>query len=153
MRPEYEQAVNAVRWGWSLWIVFAIPSAIIWGASFSSLIWTQKRSFGIGCATFAIACFVFWLATILHGGHIQDTKKRLMQTEEERRDWSTDTWRVMAPFTAVPVAVVYCALNSAVAGIFHAIIVWLLRIIGWTVYNRDTISPEEMDRDPIELRE
>ncbi len=38
MRPEYLEGVDAVRWGWSYWLMIIVPATLIW---LSALAWLQ----------------------------------------------------------------------------------------------------------------
>jgi hypothetical protein len=110
MRPEYIDAVNAVRWGWSLWAVFVVPATLLWTTAFF-----RRRLLAVRAASFFAACFLFWAIVIFHVNHIQNTKYNHMQTVAEEEDWSRDTWKVFAPITAIPYAIVYCTINAALA--------------------------------------
>lgn len=53
-----------------------------------------------------------------------------MTTDAEMRDWASDTWHSFAPFTAIPVSVIYCSINLAAATLVRGI--WNLtgRLLG-----------------------
>lgn len=110
MRPEYVDAVDAVRWGWSLWVVFVIPAGLIW----LSALW-PKGSCLISASGFAVAVVACWILLVFHSNHIQATKERLRVTEAEQRDWASDTWNTFAGVTAVPYSLIYCSLNALLA--------------------------------------
>lgn len=105
MRPEYIDAVNAVRQGYSLWLPF-LPALLIW---YAAIRW--KRGFLL----FFIAWAGSWLLLVNHSNAIQSAKERYKQTAEELTDWSSDTWNSFAPITAVPYTLVYCLGNAALA--------------------------------------
>lgn len=99
-----------MRWGWSLWAGLLIPAAVIWVTAF-----IMQRRWKVRAAAFLLACFSFWALAVFHANHIQHTKYVNMQTAAEQRDWSTDTWKVFAPITAIVYAIVYCSINAVLA--------------------------------------
>ena len=127
MRPEYTQAVDAVRWGWSLWLVFLLPAGILWGATFWRPIAMRANRLAVGCGALLFAVGVFWFLVLWHGERIQWTKERNMETDAEQRDWTSDTWHQFAPITAIPAAVIYCVINLAVAQSIRVLCEWIGR--------------------------
>lgn len=110
MRQEYVDAVNAVRWGWSLWAIAVVPALLIWGTAF-----VRRRRWGVRAACFVVACVLFWGLAVFHANHIQYAKHANMWTVAEQMDWTSDTWRVFAPITAIPWALAFCLINAVVA--------------------------------------
>jgi hypothetical protein len=53
-----------------------------------------------------------------------------MTTDAELDDWASDTWHSFAPITAVPVSVVYCALNLALAAFVRGVWHLIARLLG-----------------------
>jgi hypothetical protein len=117
MPSEYIEAVNAVRGGWAYWIIFILPACLIW---LSMLIWPfRPRRFRktILTLTFLLACYIYADRIIYYAERIQDAKEANMKTEAEIQDWSSDTWRVFAKLTALPIAFIYCTCNLIVSGL------------------------------------
>ena len=106
MRPEYLDAVDAVRWGWSYWLALAVPAGLIWFSAY------RQRA---GCILFVAACLVGWCLSFYHIEHLWDTKGQLAQTEAEREDFTSDVSRVFAPVNLVPYVLRYCCLHAAVS--------------------------------------
>jgi NADH:ubiquinone oxidoreductase subunit 5 (subunit L)/multisubunit Na+/H+ antiporter MnhA subunit len=127
MRPEYIEAIDAVRWGWSLRICFAVPTLIIWLGFLFSNPTSSKRQIVIQLGVFLVACLSQWALIVFHANHIQSTKYHWMQTPEEEADWSSDTWRVFAPITSIPFVIVYCTANLVAAGSLRATWSWFAR--------------------------
>ena len=105
MRPEYIDAVDAVRNGNSLWLPF-LPAILIW---YATIRWKH------GVIMFFIAWGCSWFLLVQHSNAIQAAKDTQKQTEEEFEDWSSDTWNTFASVTAVPYSLIYCLLHAAVA--------------------------------------
>jgi len=129
LRPEYIEAIDAVRWGWSFWIAFWLPAAIIWLATFSRPIPEAENRVAVGCGFFALACFLCWIFIVMHGNLIQSAKERHMETQAEMDDFTTDTWHLNASVTAVPIAVIYCGLNLAFAAVVRNVLQWTARCV------------------------
>jgi len=68
-------------------------------------------------------------SAVSHAGRIQSAKEVNMQTEEEQRDWSSDTWRIFAPISAIPWSLVYCTINLATAWLIRSLILYIHKII------------------------
>jgi hypothetical protein len=109
MRPEYIEAVDAVRWGWSLWATFLVPTAIIWFGTIRCRQGSSRWLF------YLAAVVAFWAFGVFHANSLQHAKFANMQTDAESDDWSADTWKVFAPISAAVYAAVYCALNVVAA--------------------------------------
>lgn len=127
MRPEYIEAIDAVRWGWSLRICFAVPTLIIWLGILFSNPTLNKRQIVIQLGVFLFACLSQWALIVFHANHIQSTKYQWMQTPEEEADWASDLWNVLAPFTSIPIVIVYCTANLVAAGFLRGTWSWLAR--------------------------
>lgn len=110
MRPEYVEAVDSVRWGWSFWLMVVVPAGLIWLSALQA-----KEGCFFSAAGFGAALVACWFLMVFHTNHIQATKERLMVTEAEGDDFASDTWNTFAPFTAVPYSIVYCSLNALLA--------------------------------------
>jgi hypothetical protein len=137
MRPEYIEAVNAVRTGWSFWIIWILPACVIW---FSMLVRPLRpHCYGIViiCGAFVLAIFLFWYFAVSHAERIQSAKEANMQTEAERQDWASDTWRVFAPLFAIPYSLVYCTINLITAGLIRLLIMRFHQTIKSQGLNRD----------------
>ena len=119
MRPEYKYAVEAVRWGWSLWSVFLLPACLIWYFMFFRLLPKLKQRVAIGGVVFVVASGMFWMLIWFHANRVLATKYAHMRTEVEARDWADDSLSVFARFAAIPVGMAYCGLNFLIA--------WLVR--------------------------
>jgi hypothetical protein len=50
-----------------------------------------------------------------------------MATDAEHRDFTSDTWLLFAPITAIPAAVIYCVVNLAIAESIRALCEWIGR--------------------------
>jgi hypothetical protein len=129
LRPEYVDAVDAVRLGWTLWLTLILPAAIIWTTVLARPLTSSNRRAAIGCGAFALACFLFWILTITHGNRIQSTKELHMETDAEMDDWASDTWHSLAPFTAVPISVIYCTVHMVGAFIVQGFTRLLMRLV------------------------
>lgn len=123
MRPEYIEAVNAVRTGWSYWIIWILPACLIWLPMLIRPFRPHRYRIAIVCGGFVLANYLFLHCVTSHAQRIQSAKHANMQTEEERRDWSSDTWRVFAPIAAIPWSLAYCTINLAAAGLIRMSIV------------------------------
>lgn len=125
MRPEYIDAVNAVRTGWSFWIIWILPACVIWFSMLLRPFRPHRYRVMIICGAFVLASFLFWYCYASYAERIQSAKEANMQTEAERQDWTADTWRVFAPISAIPWSLAYCTINLAVAGLIRLLIVRL----------------------------
>jgi hypothetical protein len=112
MRSEYIEAVDAVRWGWSLWVTFLVPAAIVWIGA----IYCRRPSSRWLC--YLAAVIAFWAFAVFHANHLQQAKEVNAEADAEWADWSSDVWKVFAPISSAVYAVVYCALH-----VFAAILV------------------------------
>ena len=128
MRPEYVEAVNAVRWGFTLWIVFIVPTLLIGGLFVVTPISRAQPQWTHLLVIFAAAVFTSWLLTLLHVEYLQATKFANAQTTAEQEDWASDTWRVFAPVTSIPYTVGFCSLVFLTAWVARLIIVGLARL-------------------------
>lgn len=127
MRPEYIEAVEAARWGWSYWLMTIVPPAMIW---LSAVVWflPQHMECGVGLgkfsvpfiisATFVHALVLSWALILFWVNYVEWVKGRLAQTPDEWMDWSADTHVVFAPVTAVFYAIYACVPHAVAA---HAI--------------------------------
>jgi hypothetical protein len=148
MRPEYESAVNAVRFGWSLWIVFIIPALMIWMTLLQPSSMSLGKKIAAGCIVFAIAVVTFWCLTLYQGHRLQSTKVRLAKTWREGVDVDSDTWRVMAPIVAIPYGVVYC--GGHLLGVIATALVW--RGVAYLL-RRKRIAKDRHETSPNDLSE
>jgi hypothetical protein len=110
VRSEYVDAVNAVRWGWSLWLALLAPAVLIWSHALS-----RRRSCAASISRFLVAVIAFYELGVIHSNRIQTAKLAYMQTDAEQQDWGTDTWHVYAPVFLVPYGLVYCSLHTSAA--------------------------------------
>lgn len=129
MRPEYIEAVNAVRTGWSFWIIWILPACVIWLSMLLRPFRPHRYRIIILCGTFILANILFWYYAVSHTERIQSAKYANMQTEAEKQDWSADTWRVFAPIIAIPWSLAYCTINLAAAGLIRLLILRLYQTI------------------------
>lgn len=127
MRPEYVEAVDAVRFGGFLWLIFLLPAAIIWYAVLTRSVPNVGGRVVLGYSGFPLACIVFWGLAAFHVNHIQSTKLSHAITDAEFIDYSSDTWATFAPVTVIPVALVFCMVNLIFANLALAIIKWCYR--------------------------
>ena len=153
MSPEYVDAVDAVRWGWSFCIVFALPALLIWSTTLFRFLPTVERRFFIGCVVFGVACFSCWFLVVFHANHIQSAKKRNMKNDEEMRDFTSDTWKVFAPVTAIPFAVLYCGINQAAASLLWFLVALIRRLASRFAYHSPILAStdcnvENQDSNP-----
>jgi hypothetical protein len=102
MRPEYEQAVDAVRGGWSYWLIFVVPAILIW---FSVIRGRARLKFFIGAWILGGSLWIF------HVERLQGTKERLMQTDAEIEDWNSDTGLALGKAYMLPYMLGYCGLH------------------------------------------
>lgn len=145
--PEYIDAVDAVRWGWTLWIAYLFPAGIVRGAILAHPFPAVKNRFAVGSGAFALACCLLWFLVIMHGNGIQSTKELNMTMDAEVNDWASDTWHSFAPFTVIPASVIYCSVNLAVAALVRSIWNLVVRFLGRDV-RAVTVPPVNRLRDP-----
>jgi hypothetical protein len=122
MRNEYIEAVNAVRGGWTYWIIFVLPACLIWLTMLLRPFRPHRYLKTILTLTFLLACYIYADRTIYYVERIQHTKEANMKTEAEIQDWSSDTWRVFAKLTAMPIALFFCTCNLIAAGLVRLFI-------------------------------
>lgn len=122
MRPEYQAAVEAVRFGWSFWIIWIIPALMIWGTLLLPTFMPRWMKIGIGVVVFGIAFVTFLCLTVFQLHRLQSTRERLAKTWREEVDVADDTGRLMAPFRAIPYGVVYCGAHQL--GVAATALIW-----------------------------
>ncbi len=123
MRPEYIEAVDAVRWGWSFWATFGLPLLIIWSTVLFRPVPPLPKRHIIIASGFSAGCILFWVLTLTHLELVQHAKSVHMQTNEERRDFSGDN--PFAPLAAIPVSGIYCFINLVAA----SFVFWGIRFV------------------------
>jgi len=128
MRPEYVQAVDAVRNGWSFWIIWILPACVIWISMLFRPFRRHRYRIAIVLGAFVLANFLFWYCTVSHAERIQLAKRANMQTAAEQNDWTSDTWRVFAPIFAIQPALAYCTINLAAAWLIRSLILYILKM-------------------------
>jgi len=128
MRPEYIEAVDAVRTGWSSWIVWILPVCVVWASVLFRPFRAYRRQKLLVFGAFILANYLYLEGVCLHANRIQSAKKQNMQTQAERKDWSSDTWRVFGPIFAIGPSVGWCTLNLISAGVFRLMINRIRRI-------------------------
>lgn len=122
MRPEYIEAVNAVCNGCSHWIIYILPTCLIWFSMLFRPFRPYRHRIALVFGVFVLSCFLYWYCVIFHANHIQAAKQANMQTQEEIQDWTADTWRVFAPIFAIPASLKYCTINLAAAGFLRLLL-------------------------------
>lgn len=123
MRPEYQAAVEAVRFGWSFWTIWIIPALMIWVTLLLPTSMPRWMKIGIGVVVFGIAFVTFLCLTVFHLHRLQSTRERLAKTWREEVDVADDTGRLMAPFRAIPYGFVYCGAHQL--GVAATALTWI----------------------------
>ena len=144
MRPEYIDAVDAVRFGWSLWLTLLLPAAIIWYAVLARPFPKVEDRAAIGCGGVAVGCILFWSLFLVHVERVQSAKEFHMQTETEQRDFGADVGVTFAPATAILAAAIYCMINLVAANLMYAIVGWFSR---WRA-GGGGLKPQKRDKRP-----
>ncbi len=124
MRPEYIEAVNAAQRGWSYWLIWTLPAALIW---LSALAWLlpQRVEHRLALGKYSvpvlvnvtciIAMLICWMLIVFHVNHVQWVKHRLAEMPEEWVEYSADTPVTFAPITGAFYAFGYCILQAVPA--------------------------------------
>jgi hypothetical protein len=132
MRPEYIEAVEAVRGGWAYWLIYILPAFVIWSSMFLTMLFRSLRPLRcqilIICGAFILACYLYLECHKFYINRIWDTKEANMQTEEERLDWSGDVGRVFTLAFAPWTSFCYCTINLILAGMIRLLILCSRRI-------------------------
>lgn len=116
MRPEYVAAVDAVRWGWTFWLIWLVPTiAIWWRTLISKRNTTGAESLKAFAISFAAGVVLFWILGVAHVRGVQAVKGRYIETPAEIEDWSSDLGATLAPITLVPIACGYSLFHSVAA--------------------------------------